>query len=91
MQTRTVSGALYFITFIDDQSRKVWGFALKTKDYVLDAFKELHAIIERETCKKLKPVRADNGSEYMGQFEGYYKLHDIQLEKNVPKILNKMV
>ena len=31
-QTRTVGGALYFMTFIDDHSRKVWGFSLKTKD-----------------------------------------------------------
>ena len=39
MKTRAVGGALYFVTFIDDHSRKVWGFALKTKDQVLDAFK----------------------------------------------------
>ena len=49
IQTRTVGLALYFVTFIDDHSRKVWGFALKTKDQVLDAFKELHATIERDT------------------------------------------
>ena len=49
MKTRTVGGALYFVTFMDDHSRKVWGFALKTKDQVLDAFKELHAKLERET------------------------------------------
>ena len=49
MQTRTVGGALYFVTLLDDHSRKVWGFALKTKDQVLDAFKELHARLERET------------------------------------------
>ena len=39
MQTRIVSDALYFVTFIDDRSRKVWGFALKTKYHVLDALK----------------------------------------------------
>ena len=49
MQIRTVSGALYFVTFIGYHFRKVWGFALKTKDHVLDAFKELHAKLERET------------------------------------------
>ena len=77
MQTRTVGSALYFVTFIDDHSRKVWGFALKTKDQVLDAFKELHVRIERETWRKLKVVRADNGGEYRGSFETYYKLHGI--------------
>ena len=49
MQTRIVGGALYFVTFIDDHSRKVWGFALQTKDHMLDSFKELHAILEKET------------------------------------------
>ena len=49
MQTRIVDGALYFVTFIDDQSRKVWGFALQTKDHALDSFKELHARLESET------------------------------------------
>ena len=32
MQTRTVGGELYFVTVIDDHSRKFRGFALKTKD-----------------------------------------------------------
>ena len=85
MQTRTIGDTLYFVTFIDDHSRKVWGFALKTKDQVLDSFKELHAIIERETSRKLKAIRADNGGEYKGPFECYCKLHGILLEKTVPK------
>ena len=77
IQTRTIGGALYFVTFNDDHSRKVWGYALKTKDQVLDAFKELHARIERETIRKLKAVKADNGGEYKGPFESYFKLHGI--------------
>ena len=58
---------------------------MKTKDRVLDAFKELHARLERETRIKLKAVKADNGGEYRGLFESYCKLHDIRLEKIVPK------
>ena len=85
MQTRTVGGVLYFVTFIDDHSRKVWGFALKTTDHVLDAFKELHVILERETGRKLKVIRVDNCGEYRGPFENYCKLHGIRLEKTVPK------
>ena len=30
-QTTIIGGAFYFVTFIDGHSRKVWGFALKTK------------------------------------------------------------
>ena len=73
------------MTFIDDHSRKIWGFASKTKDHVLDAFKELHTRLERETRRKLKAIRVDNGGEYKGPFENYCKLHGIQLEKAIPK------
>jgi hypothetical protein len=34
MTTSTLSGARYFVTFIDDHSRKVWVYPLKTKDQV---------------------------------------------------------
>ena len=79
------------MTFIDDHSIKVWGFALKTKDQVLDAFKELHAKLERETRRKLKAVRANNNGEYRGPFDNYCKFHGIRLERLYLKLLNKMM
>lgn len=39
MKVSTHNGACYFVTFIDDHSRKVWAYALKTKDVMLEAFK----------------------------------------------------
>lgn len=48
---KTLGGALYFVTFIDDHSRKVWAFALKFKDQVLDLFKHFYIKVERETGK----------------------------------------
>ena len=85
MIEKSLGGAFYFVTFIDDHSRKVWVSLLKTKDQVLEAFKEFHAKVERETGQKLKCVRADNGGEYRGPFESYCKLHGIRLEKTPPK------
>ena len=67
--TKSHSGGQYFVNFIDNHSRKLWAYVLKTKDQVLSVFKELHARVERETGLKLKSVRADNGGEYRGQFE----------------------
>ena len=58
---------------------------LKTKDQVLSAFKEFQARVERETGRKLKVVRADNGGEYRGPFESYCNGQGIKLEKTVPK------
>jgi len=60
MKTKTFGGGLYFITFIDDHSRKLWFYVLKTKDQVLGVFKQFQASVERETGKKLKRVRTDN-------------------------------
>ena len=62
---------------VDDHSRNVWGIALKTKDQVLDAFKELHVRLEREIGRKLKVVRADNDGGYRRPFENYCQLHGI--------------
>ena len=43
MQTRTLGSTLYFVTFIDDHSRKFWAFALKSKNQILEIFKYFHA------------------------------------------------
>nr|KYP31853.1 Retrovirus-related Pol polyprotein from transposon TNT 1-94 [Cajanus cajan] len=82
---RSIGGAQYFVTFIDDHSRKVWVYPLKTKDQVLQAFKEFHALVERATGRKLKCIRTDNGGEYLGPFEYYCKTHGIRHEKVPPK------
>jgi len=75
----------YFVTFIDDHSRQVWAFVLKSIDQVLDVFKHLHAIVERELGRLLKCVRIDNDGEYKGPLENYCKEHGIKLEKTIPK------
>ena len=85
MQSNTLGGALYCVTFIDDHSRKVWAYALKSKGQVLDAFKDFHVKVERQIDKQLKYVRADNDGEYRGPFEQYCRSHGIRLEKTVPK------
>ena len=55
------------------------------RERVLSVFKELHARVERETGRKLKAVREDNGGEYRGQFQEYCRSKRIQLEFTVPK------
>lgn len=36
----------YYVTFIDDYSRKTWIFFLKTKDEVFKRFQEFKALVE---------------------------------------------
>lgn len=40
MTTKSIGGAEYIITFIDDFSIKVWAYILKSKDQVLAVFKQ---------------------------------------------------
>ena len=54
----------YFVTFIDDCSPKLWAYVLKMKDQALGVFKEFRARAKRETGRKLKVVKTDNGGEY---------------------------
>ena len=81
---KTFNGALYFVTFIDDFSRKVWAYPLKRKDKVLDVFKIYHPMVERETGKQIKCIRSDNGGEYTGPFHEYCKTYGIRHELTVP-------
>ena len=56
-------GVLYFLTFIDDFSRKVWVFMLKKKVDVFNVFKQFKAMGEKITGKAIECSRTDNGGE----------------------------
>ncbi|RVW19193.1 Retrovirus-related Pol polyprotein from transposon TNT 1-94 [Vitis vinifera] len=85
MKTKTLGGSLYFVTFIDDHSRKIWVYTLKTKDQVLDVFKQFHALVERQSGEKLKCIQIDNGGEYSSPFDEYCRQHGIRHQKTPPK------
>ena len=85
MKTRSLGGALYFVTFIDDHSRKTWVYTLKRKDQVLDVFKKFQALVERQIGKKLRCIRTDNGGEFTGPFDEYCRQQGIRHQKTPPK------
>ena len=60
----TFGGARYFVTFVDDKSRKVWVHTIAQKSEVFGLFKELKAMLENQTNKTIKTLRTDNGGEY---------------------------
>ena len=51
MSTRALSCVEYFVTFIDDHSRKTWIYFLKTNDEVFSQFKEFKALVENMSRK----------------------------------------
>ncbi|RDX90855.1 hypothetical protein CR513_27234, partial [Mucuna pruriens] len=85
LKVKSFSGALYFVTFIDDCSRKLWIYVLKTKDQVLEKFKQFQALVERQSGKKVKCIRFDNDDEYYGPFDVYCRQQGIKHQKTPPK------
>ena len=68
----SVGGVRYYVTFIDDHSRKLWVYFLKQKSEVFQKFKEWKAMVENQKGRKVKVLRSDNGGEYIsGEFKGY--------------------
>ena len=59
----SLGGYHYYVTFIDDYSRKTWIYFLKTKESeeVLSKFKEFKAQVENLSRKRIKILRLDNG------------------------------
>lgn len=85
MCTKDLSGVEYFITFIDDHSKKTWIYFLKTKDEVFDQFKEFMAPVENLTGKKIKVLCLDNGGEYVDKdFTDFCAKEDIKREWIAP-------
>ena len=86
MQEKSLGGAQYFLTFTDDKTRYTWVYILKTKDQVFDCFLKWKALVERQSKRKLKTLRTDNGGEYTSnKFETYLKDEGIRHERTVPK------
>ena len=51
MSSISLSGYVYYVSFIDDFSRKTWIYFLKNKDEVFNKFKEFKALSENHTEK----------------------------------------
>ena len=55
MSTTSLNGYEYYVTFIDDFSRKTWNYFLKSKEKeVLQKFKEVNALVENHTGRRIK-------------------------------------
>ncbi|PKI37579.1 hypothetical protein CRG98_042003, partial [Punica granatum] len=79
-----LGGASYYMTFIDDSTRKVWVYFFKRKSDAFDAFRKWKALVENETGLKVKCLRSYNGGEYeLDEFKEYCAVNDIRMEKTV--------
>jgi transposase InsO family protein len=72
-------GKRYFITFIDDCSRKTWVYFLQNKSEAFNAFKSFKTHVENEVERTIKILRTDRGGEYCSkEFQDFCDKHGIQ-------------
>jgi hypothetical protein len=84
-QVSSLGVSHYYVTFIDDETRKTWVYCIRQKYDVFDTFKKWKALVENETGKSLKCLRSDNGGEYCSkEFDDYCSYHGIRREKTIP-------
>ena len=63
-KTASIGGNHYFMTFIDDYSRRCWVYTMKHKEKVLELFVEWNKNIKKSTGWKIKVLWSDNEDEY---------------------------
>lgn len=86
MPIASYTGAKYFVTFIDDYSRYVSVYCLKSKSEVIDMWRKYKSLVERQTGLEIKILRSDNGGEYMSkEFQEELLSCGIVHETSVPR------
>ncbi|KAL8087732.1 hypothetical protein AgCh_037766 [Apium graveolens] len=74
----SLGGNRYYLTFVDDFSRKSWVYIIKEKSEALDKFKEFKALAEKQSGYYLKTLRSDRGGEYTSNlFKSFCRAHGI--------------
>jgi hypothetical protein len=85
MSRKSLSGCEYYLTFIDDYSRKTWIYFLKAKSEVFARFQEFRALVENQSGKRIQVLRSDNGGEYSSrQFVDFCAQRGIGRQMTVP-------
>jgi transposase InsO family protein len=82
---KSLGGASYMLTIIDDYSRKVWHYFLKHKYEAFDAFRKWKVMIEKQTEMKVKLLRTNNGMEFCSnEFNDYCSDKGIVRHHTIP-------
>ena len=63
----------YYVIFVDEFSRRCWiFFFMQKKSEMFSNFCEFKALVEKDSRKKVKALRSDNGGEYISnKFEDF--------------------
>jgi transposase InsO family protein len=62
--TGSLGSNRYFVSFVDEYSRMMWLYLIKTKDEVLTVFQKFKVMVEKQAERGIKILRSDGGGEY---------------------------
>ena len=78
----SIGGCNYFLSIIDDFSRKTFVYTMQRKSEVFNFFKIFISEVERQQGCKVKSVRTDNGMEFCHkEFEELLQERGIKIER----------
>ena len=60
----SLGGKRFFVSFVDEFSRKMWTYLLKVKSEVFENLKKFTAMTEKQSRKKLKILRTNGGGKF---------------------------
>jgi hypothetical protein len=80
LSSPSFSRCKYFLTFIDDFSRRTWVYYLKLKSRGFDKFLAYKALVEKQFGHQIQKLIIDNGGEYVNNnFRSYCTTQGIQM------------
>ena len=81
MPHQSLDGASYFVSFIEDSTRNMWAYSIRTEDRVFSIFSECFAMVENQSGRKLKCLRTNNMGEFKSEeFVKYCRERGIRRE-----------
>jgi hypothetical protein len=70
----TWSGNHYFVSFVDEATRKSWIYFISSRDQMIEKYKEFNEMLMTQKNVKIKTLRCDGAGEYVGdQFKAYLR------------------
>jgi transposase InsO family protein len=81
----SVSGARWFVTFIDCYTQMTWIYMLKHKNEVIRCFQDFHKLVSNQFSAKVQIIHTDNGTKYVNnEFMSYTSNHGIIHQTTCP-------
>lgn len=78
LENPSLGGNRYFVTFVDEFTRKLWIYLIKEKSEVFIVFTKFCALAERQSGHHLRVLRTDGGGEYNSrEYDTFYEERDI--------------